>query len=174
MKNSEYIYRKASEVTKRAGSRNPLNIADDLGIDVYWSNELSDLLGLYTVIKKKRAIVVNSRLEEYMLKMVLAHEIGHDILHREEAKKGAMQEFEFFNMKDTKEYEANVFAAHLLIDTDEILELAHEGKDVSCIACNMCVNINLALIKISELITLGYDLRMPLDTKKDFLRDIKV
>ena len=119
-------------------------------------------------------IVVNSRLEEYMLRMVVAHEIGHDILHRKEAKHGAMQEFELFDMKDSLEYGANVFAAHLLLDTNELLELAHDGVDVASIASIMHVNINLVLIKVSELITLGYDLRMPMDTKKDFLRDITV
>ena len=119
-------------------------------------------------------IVVNSRLEEYMLRMVVAHEIGHDILHRKEAKHGAMQEFELFDMKDSLEYEANVFAAHLLLDTNELLELAHDGVDVASIASIMHVNINLVLIKVSELITLGYDLRMPMDTKKEFLGDITV
>ncbi len=174
MRNSEYIYKKASEIARKAGTRNPLKVARDLGIEVYKNSELTDLLGLYTVIKKKRAIVVNSSLEEYMLNMVVAHEIGHDILHREEAKTNAMHEFELFNMKDNKEYEANVFAAHLLLDTDETLIMAQEGIDVASIACNMCVNINLVLIKLNELIALGYDLRMPMDTKKNFLKDIRV
>ena len=106
--------------------------------------------------------------------MVVAHEIGHDILHYKEAKHGSMQEFELFDMKDSLEYEANVFESHLLLDTNELLELARDGVDVASIASIMCVNINLVLIKISELITLGYDLRMPMDTKKDFLRDIIV
>lgn len=174
MRRSEFIYRKANEIAKQAGTRNPMNVASDIGIEIYWKNNMSRLLAFYTVINKRRSIVVNDRLEEYMLRMVVAHEIGHDILHRAEAKKGAMQEFEIFDMKNTLEYEANVFAAHLLLDTKEIMEMAHDGVDVASIACRMCVNINLVLIKISELITLGYDLRMPMDTKRDFLRDIIV
>ena len=174
MMNSKYIYQKANSIVRRAGTRDPKRIASELGIEIYYNGNLVDLLGLYTLIKKKRAIVLNNRLEDYMLMMVLAHEIGHDALHREYAKNGALQEFELFNMNDLKEYEANAFAAHLLLDTDEVLDLCYGGADVASIASEMCVNINLVLIKINELIKLGYDLRMPLDTKKDFLKDIRV
>lgn len=172
MTNSEYIYQKVNELMKKVGSREPLKIADELGIDIYYNGDFDKLLGFYTQVKKKRAIVINNRLDEYMARMVLAHELGHDALHRNYTKTSPFQEFVLFDMKDNKEYEANVFAAHLLLDTDEILELAQDGLDVYSIASTMCVNINLVLIKISEMITLGYDLRMPLDTKKDFLRDI--
>ncbi len=174
MRRSEEIFGRAEAIVKRAGTRNPLAIAEDLGIDVYWNGELTELLGLYTVVQRKRAIVMNNRLPEYMQTMVLAHEIGHDVLHREEAQKALMQEFQLFDMKSKLEYEANVFAAHLLLGTDEVLELAHAGEEVSSIAGRMGVNINLVLIKISELIALGYDLRMPMESKRDFLRDMRI
>ena len=35
MRRSEYIYLKANEVTKKTGTRNPLDVASDLGIEVY-------------------------------------------------------------------------------------------------------------------------------------------
>ncbi len=174
MRRSEYIHRRAEDVVKRAGSREPLRVAEALGVEIYWNGELSGLLGFYTVVKRKRAIVLNNRLPEVMIRMVVAHEIGHDVLHRAEAKQGVMQEFALFDMKSKLEYEANVFAAHLLLDTEEVMGLARGGEDVASIAGYLGVNINLVLIKISELIALGFDLRMPMDTRRDFLRDIQV
>ncbi len=174
MMTSEYIYNKANSIVKKAGTRNPIRIAKELGVNIYYNGEFEDLLGMYTSQQKRRAMVVNNRLDEYLLLMVVAHELGHDTLHREEAKEGAMKEFVLFQMKDTKEYEANAFAAHLLIDTDEILEMAHEGMDIASMASNFNVNINLMLIKLHELSRLGYDLHAPMETRGDFFKNIKV
>lgn len=105
--------------------------------------------------------------------MVCGHELGHDIYHRSLAREGGMREFELFRMQSSTEYEANAFAAHLLIDTDECLEYAAEGYDVVHIASLMNSEINLMLIKLQELIRLGYDLRLPMMPKNDFFKGIK-
>lgn len=174
MMTSKHIYDKANSIVKKTGTRNPIKIAQELGVEIYYNDEFENLLGLYTSQSKKRAMVINNRLDEYLLQMVVAHELGHDALHREEAKAGTLQEFVLFQMKDTKEYEANAFAAHLLIDTDEVLEMAYEGMDIASIARCFNVYINLMLIKFHELSRLGYDLHTPMDTHGDFLKNIKV
>ena len=84
-----------------------------------------------------------------------------------------MREFELFRMQSSTEYEANAFAAHLLIDTDECLEYAREGYDVVQIARMMNSEINLMLIKLQELIRLGYNLRLPMEPRNDFFKKIK-
>lgn len=61
---------------------------------------------MYTYQNRIKAVFLNNRLEEYMLRMVVAHEIGHDMLHREFAKNGAIKEFVLFDMKNQTEYEA--------------------------------------------------------------------
>ena len=101
---------------------------------------------MYTCVYETRAIFVNSRLDEYMMQMVIAHEIGHDMLHRELAKNGAMKEFELFKMlKNNTEYEANAFAAHLLIETDEFISLSREGLSIGEIASLMNTEINIQM-----------------------------
>ncbi|MFI3238879.1 MAG: ImmA/IrrE family metallo-endopeptidase [Lachnospiraceae bacterium] len=174
MSNSREIYDKANAIVRKAGTRNPLRIANELGFDVRYVDYFNSLIGMYTYQHRIKAIFINNRLEEYMLRMVVAHEIGHDVLHRDIAKNGAMKEFVLFDMKDRTEYEANLFAAHLLIDTNEFIELAYDGTDVSAMASHFCVNINLILMKISDLIHLGYDLRMPMEAKANFMKDIRV
>jgi Zn-dependent peptidase ImmA (M78 family) len=76
-------------------------------------------------------------------------------------------------MKNSTEYEANAFAAHLLIDTGECLEYAREGYDVVQIASLMNSEINLMLIKLQELIRLGYNLRLPMEPRNDFFKKIR-
>ena len=84
-----------------------------------------------------------------------------------------MQEFILFHMKNTTEYEANAFASHLLLDNEEVYELAREGYDVVQIAQAMNSHINLVLIKLQEMNKLGYDLRVPVEPDGRFLRKIR-
>lgn len=105
--------------------------------------------------------------------MVLAHEIGHDIYHRDLAKNG-LKEFTLFNMKNDTEYVANAFAAHLLLDNDEVLELARDGYDVVQIAGMLNSDINLLLIKMQEMNNMGYNFNVPCHPERNFLKKIKV
>ena len=175
MTRSEEIYEKARKIVKRVGSRDVQVIARELNVHIYWNGTFESLLGMYTIIKKKKAIVLNNRLDDYMINMVIAHELGHNVLHRELATQGGFQEFQLFDMRSRTEYEANAFAAHLLIDTDEFVRMAYDGQDIMAIASEMGVNINLALIKLQELVNLGYyDLQISMEARGDFLKDIIV
>ena len=107
MIDSFYIYSKATEMVKQTGTRNPMKIASEIGVMLRYSEELDKLLGLYTYRWKHRIILLNDKMEEIMARMVCAHELGHDALHRDIAKGEGLKEFVLFNMKDTTEYEAN-------------------------------------------------------------------
>ena len=106
--------------------------------------------------------------------MVIAHELGHDSEHRELAKKSTdgLKEFTLFQMKDNTEYEANAFASHILLDNDEVYQLAHEGYDVVQIAKLMNSDINLMLIKLQEMNKLGYNFNVPMNPDSRFFRKI--
>ena len=161
MIDSFYIYSKATEMVKQTGTRNPMKIASEIGVMLRYSEELDKLLGLYTYRWKHRIILLNDKMEEIMARMVCAHELGHEALHRDIAKGEGLKEFVLFNMKDTTEYEANAFAAHLIID------------DVVQMAKMLNVNINLVLIKLQELNKLGYDFRVPCEADSFFFRKPK-
>ena len=119
-----------------------------------------------------RFIFLNSRLDEDWLPMVLAHEIGHDQLHRELAKTG-LQEFELFRMSSRTEYEANAFASHLLLDNDEVYRLVRAGEDMETISKRLRCNINLMLIKMREMVALGYDLRLTDTADSQFFKKVR-
>ena len=71
---------------KRYGSRDPFEIARQLGINVMLCKNFGSLKGMYRVIKRNRFIFLNNSLDENMLRIVCAHELGHDQLHRNMAK----------------------------------------------------------------------------------------
>ena len=168
-----YIYSKATEMVKQTGTRNPMKIASEIGVMLRYSEELDKLLGLYTYRWKHRIILLNDKMEEIMARMVCAHELGHDALHRDIAKGDGLKEFVLFNMKDTTEYEANAFAAHLIIDDDDIYSMSKDKYDVVQMAKMLNVNINLVLIKLQELNKLGYDFRVPWEADSFFFRKPK-
>ena len=174
MINSKEIYLKANRLVRLYETRNPLKIAERRGIFVYYADDFTKLLGMYTCNFKNSAIFLNNRMGEELTLMVAAHELGHDVLHRQKAKEMLLKEFDLFNLKDYSEYEANAFAAHLLLDTEEFLEYAKMNYDIYQIARSMNVNVHLAHIKQKELIKLGYYLSEPVEIKCDFFREIEV
>ena len=106
------IVQKANSIVAQCGTRDPLRIAKDLGIEVMYY-PFNEQRGAYKVLMRNRFIFVKNDLHPVMENIVLLHELGHDALHREEATKvGGFKEFEIFNMRDNRmEYEANLFAA---------------------------------------------------------------
>ena len=71
------------------------------------------------------------------------------------------------------EYEANAFAAHLLLDNDEVYSYARQGYDVVQTASAMNSDVNLILIKIQEMMKLGYEMNIPFETDSRFFRKIR-
>ena len=63
---------------KRCGPRDPFEIARQLGINVMLCENFGSLKGMYRVIKRNRFIFLNNSLDENMLRIVCAHELGHD------------------------------------------------------------------------------------------------
>lgn len=171
----EDIFRKADRLVQRYGTRDPLTIANEIGIYLHHLNGLTNLLGMYTYRNKERHILLNADLDEVHRRMVAAHELGHDVLHREQAKVGSgLQEFNLFYMKSRTEYEANAFASHILIENCQILELLKNGYDVVAASSEFGVNINLMLVKLAELNRLGYHFNLPYIPSNSFMGEIGV
>lgn len=80
--NAEQLSRVGEKLVKRCGSRAPFEIARQLGVHVMLCENLGSLKGMYRVIKRNRFIFLNNSLDENMLRIVCAHELGHDQLHR--------------------------------------------------------------------------------------------
>ena len=149
---------KARELTKIYMTRDPFKIAKELGIHIMFRDDFKNLYGMYAYILKNRFIFINTNISEEKQKIVCAHELGHDLFHRDIAKNQVLQEFALYDMQMRTEYEANVFAANLLIDDDDLMDYISKGYDSMQIANAFNCDVNLIALKTNSLITEGYKL----------------
>lgn len=168
--NAESLSKVGRKLVTRCGTRDPFEIARQLGIEVMFCDDFGPLKGMYRVIKRNRFIFINKNMSERMQIIVCAHELGHDQLHRKLAKTNALREFMLYDMTTRPEYEANIVAAEILLDTDEVLDYIYNyGYTSEQTARAMGTDINLVALKIAHLAESGYDLRK-LDYRSDFLK----
>ena len=133
--NAEQLSKVGSDLVRRCGTRDPFQIANALGINVMDDCEnLGSLKGMYCIVKRNRFIFLNKDLSPQMKRIVCAHEIGHDRLHRALAKKHGLQEFVLYDMATKPEYEANIVAAEILLDSDWLWHF----RDSRCCCTQPC------------------------------------
>lgn len=155
---------------KRCGTRDPFEIARQIGVEVLFCPDFGSMKGMYRVVRRNRFIFINDSLTPQMQHIVCAHELGHDQLHRDLAKTGALQEFMLYDMTTKPEYEANIVAAEILLDTDEVLDYVyHYGYTSEQIARAMGTDINLVALKVAHLAETNRGLR-PVEHRSDFLK----
>lgn len=164
----EHIIKKADALVRRFKTRSPVEIARDLNIIVKYG-EFTELKGLYSYMYRNRFIVLNSRLEEIEQTITCAHELGHDQLHRHLARLGLMKDFQIYNATGTHEYEANLFAAQLLIAGDDFLDCAGRGYTYAQIASQLNVHEELAVLKAVILQRQGHKFNIPYVPKSTYL-----
>jgi len=165
---NEDIIKKARRLVRRCETNDPFRIAREAGAEIFF-RDLGKLKGMYACIKRNRYIVINQHMNPWLQKLVCAHELGHDQFHRALATNRWMQEFMLYNMNQRPEYEANVFAAELLLRDKDIIELSDGGLDIEQIARAVYSDVNLVALKLGLLSQKGYNFRQ-FDYKSDFLK----
>lgn len=107
----------ANYYVRKYETRNPFELADYLGVQVL-IGDLGSRSGCYMFLKNHKCIFLNENLSESEKQIVMAHELGHAILHRKENCYFIRNKT--FLLTSKNENEANTFAAELLI-SDEVL-----------------------------------------------------
>ena len=111
-----YIYTETKKLIKKYGTRNSFEIMDQMNIAVGETSRYKTLKGYCFMSCKTIYVMISSFLSEEEKMIVAAHELGHIILHRSQLKMAPMQDDTLYNMTDNTEYQANLFAADLLIE----------------------------------------------------------
>ena len=111
------IKKTVSYYKRKTGTSDPFAIADQLGILYQICNLQFE--GCYMFLKNHRYIFINQNLPEHEMLLVMAHELGHAILHRKENCYFIRNKTLLLNSK--KEIEANRFAMELLL-SDSFLD----------------------------------------------------
>lgn len=110
--------------TRLCGTNDPFVIADYLNIEVF-RYPLGRISGYYKYLKRHKCIYINSDLEDNFAKVVMAHELGHAILHVKE--NGAFMSSKTLLLTSKIEQQAN-----LLITDDMLQEYAGFTQEQFC------------------------------------------
>lgn len=163
----QYIIDKSEEVLEEFGGSDIFETAENSGAKV-WFRELGSLKGFYVFVNGCRYIVINEDLDDTTAAVVCAHELGHDMLHRE-LSEGGIRENTLFLDNNKTEREANLFAADILISDEEILDAITDHNDLQSLAAEMCMPVELINFKLEILNFKGYNFNCG-SAGSDFLR----
>jgi Zn-dependent peptidase ImmA (M78 family) len=115
--------------------------------------------------------VINNNVADILRRIICAHELGHAVLHCELAMMNSFQEMELFDATQPAEYEANLFAAELLIPDNKLLELLNDySKSFFGVASELYVPAELLDFKFRVLKNKGYRIEPPLLSQSNFLK----
>jgi Zn-dependent peptidase ImmA (M78 family) len=159
-----------SQVTKQM-TRDPYELCKQLGVKIIHEDLPPELKAYYMVLERGRRIVLNTNLSRELSRVLVAHELGHDSMHREIARMQCFKEFEMFGITSATEYEANLYCAELLIADEDVLELFNdEESTIHGIARELSVPLELIDFKILLLKHKGYRLNVNNTARSNFLR----
>lgn len=115
-------------------------------------------------------VQISSFLSEEEKQIVAAHELGHIILHRTQLKMAPMKDDTLYNMQDNTEYQANLFAADLLLSDADIADMAHnEDLDYFSLCSTLNSAPELMSFKLYSLTKRGQAYHMPMEIQSNFL-----
>ncbi len=163
-----HILETAQYVIDEFGGNNIFVTAENTGAKV-WYRTLGRLKGFYVCENESRYIVINRELNSMMRAVVCAHELGHDMLHRELAA-GGIRESSFLLEGNKTEREANLFAACVLISDKDILSEMEYGGSIQTLAFELNVPPQIVRYKLMTLNYKGYNFNVD-DVESDFLKD---
>lgn len=161
------IIQTAANVRRKYGGRNIFETAEKAGANV-WLRELGSLKGFYLCENGRRYIIINNALEDAVMRTVCAHELGHDMLHRE-LSAGGIRESTLFLDSNKTEREANLFAAEILMTDREALEVLRYCGTVEQAAWELGVMPEILEYKLELLNEKGHHFNVG-SVSSDFLK----
>ncbi len=165
--NLDIIIRTAETVIDRYGGKDITETAVNTGAKV-WQRPLGGLKGFYVYEKGTAYIVINEALDDTMRNVVCAHELGHDLLHRELAS-GGIRDGTLFLANNKTEREANLFAAEILLSDKAVLSELEYNNDPNAVAYELGVPVELLEYKLELLVHKGHHFNFS-PVKNDFLK----
>ena len=167
------ICKSAKKITETYGKRDPFCLCGDMDIILLFQalgTEKKSVKGFYFESHRIRTITINSDLPEELQRIIAAHELGHAVLHRTEKVHG-FNELWLFDEATSMEREANLFAAELLIDDEELLEILREGSTFFEAAARLRVPMELLEFKLRLMRNKGYEIKeAPIRAESRFLK----
>lgn len=166
-----YIYEEVERVVKKCHSRNPFDILSSMNVIVKESSSYQKLKGYCFSVNRSVYVIINSSLHPAEKNIVAAHELAHIVLHKEQLKMAPMKDSVLYDMRSETEYEANLFAADLLISDETIEDMTKEDDmDYFKMCQTLSTSPDLMSFKLFSLIKRGHSYPLPpVDMNSTFL-----
>ena len=114
-------------LVRKHGTNDPFRIAKELNIPVHFRS-MKRQKAFCLCVMRNYSIHINENLSDQMQRMACAHELGHIILHAGELRTSPLFDTAVYDKRSSTEYEANLFAADLLLPDEEVLRAAAEPE----------------------------------------------
>ena len=172
----EYICARVAQVQEKYGEAEPRRLCSAMKILLLhepMGTSPGACKGFYLRQSGRDVITVNSDLPEELGRIILAHELGHAVLHKAASGMNAFHDFALFDSTSQYEYEANVFAAQCLMSDEDVLGLLNDDMSFFAAAASLNVPPELLDFKFRLLKRQGYKIiDPPLMARSDFLKKI--
>lgn len=161
------IYKFVEKIKRRYQTNDPYEIAEICGIEVV-SRKFETMKGMYSVTEHNPYIFLNDKLDEYMERVVMFHELGHHFMHRYNAV-STFKEHTLYDMSSKMEIEANTFATNFMISDEDVEQNSCYQYTSEQLARELCVPHEILLIKLGDMNSRGYDFNLCFTPRSDFL-----
>lgn len=176
MADFNYICSIVEKLKDRYAEADPLKLCDALGIVTLFApmgGFPEACKGFFLTQSRIRSITINSDLSDDFQRIICAHELGHAMLHRDRSGINAFHDFSFFDGVDRLEYEANIFAAELLLPDDDVMKILNEDVSFFQAAAKLYVPAELLDFKFRALKWKGYKvIEPPTNATGNFLKKV--
>lgn len=166
-----------TKLIKKYDERDPFRLCRAMGIKLIFQamGKAPDAVkGFFLEKNRIRVIVINSDLPEIIQRIIAGHEVCHAEFHR---KSGihAFHEVALFDQTSEFEKDANLFAAELLLEDSEVLDVLNRDTTFFSAAAMLLVPAELLDFKFRVMKWKGYKLiEPPITARSNFMRDMQI
>ena len=165
-----YVYQKIAKLVRRHGTRDPFELLDAMHVQVRFYYDLTRTKGFSRYFLRQYFVGINGNLPESEQRVVAAHELGHIVLHAQELRSAPLFDTAVYDKRSATEYEANLFAAELLLRDEDVLRRAsQEGMDFPSLCRLLGAPAGLMPFKLSGMRKRGIGVPLPQENDSLFL-----
>ena len=136
--------------------------------------EENAIKGFYLYNCRKHVITINSDLPAIIQRIILAHELGHVVLHKGSSIK-YFQEVSLYDESSLMEKEANLFGAEMLMTDEEVLEVFNSDCTFFQAASRLNVPPEMLDFKFRIMKGRGYQMvETPIIAYSKFLKNLSI
>ena len=164
-----YICREVEKLVRRHGTRDPFALLDAMNVQVRVYFDLNCTKGFTRYFLRRYFVGINGNLSEAGRRIVAAHELGHIVLHSEALRTSPLFDTAVYDKRSSTEYEANLFAADLLLPDEAVMETEGRHETLHRLSLALGTTPGLMNFKLLSMRKRGIDIPLPFECDSLFL-----